>query len=59
VDTVADTSGVVTSGLTVVFDSGVLSVTAEHYSVGTGDDKSNSVLPEHACLTASDPSAEV
>jgi hypothetical protein len=50
-DTVDDITGKVTSGLTVVFDSAVTSVTAEHYSVGTGDIHANSVVPEHACLT--------
>jgi hypothetical protein len=56
VDTTTDISGVVTSGLSVVFDTGVSSVTAEHYSVGTGDRSStNSVVPEYACLTAQVP----
>jgi len=55
VDTTTDISGVATSGLSVVFDTGVSSVTAEHYSVGTGDRSStNSVVPEYACLTSSD-----
>lgn len=52
VDTTTSISGVVTTGLSVTFDSAVTSVTAEHYSVGTGDDSSNSVVPEYACLTA-------
>ena len=56
VDTTTDISGVVTSGLTVVFAGNVSSVTAEHYSVGTGDNSTNSVVPEYACLTASDSS---
>ncbi len=51
-DTVADISGQVTTGLMVVFDADVSSVTAEHWSVGTGDRNSNSVVPEYACLTA-------
>lgn len=50
-DTVADISGQVTSGLTVVFDSDVTAVTAEHWSVATGDRDPNSVVPEYACLT--------
>ncbi len=50
-DTVADITGQVTSGLTVMFDGAVTSVTAEHYSVGTGDTRANSVVPEYACLT--------
>lgn len=54
VDGTVNVSGEVTSGLSVVFDEDVTSVTAEHYSVGTGDRGSNSVVPEYACLTEVD-----
>ncbi len=59
VDTIADISGVVTDGLMVVFDDDVSSVTAEHWSVGTGDPDSNSVVPEYACLTEKDGGADI
>lgn len=45
---------IVTSGLTVVFNSAVTQVTAQHWSVvNTGDTNANSVIPEFACLTES------
>lgn len=50
-DTVANISGEVTSGLTVVFDAAVTSVVAQHWSVATRDFDPNSVVPEYACLT--------
>ncbi len=53
-DGTVNVSGLVTSGLTVIFNGPVTSVTAEHYSVGTGDKGSNSVVPEYACLTLVD-----
>lgn len=60
-DGTTNVSGLVTSGLSVVFNEPVASVTAEHYSVGTGDRSSNSVVPEYACLTLvdEDPPGEV
>lgn len=50
-DTIEDISGVATTGLSVVFDADVTSVTAEHWSVGSKDAHMNSVVPEFACLT--------
>jgi hypothetical protein len=43
---------IVTGGLTVVFNSAVSQVTAQHWSVvHTDDTNPNSVIPEFACLT--------
>ncbi len=53
VDTTTLITGVVTSGLSVEFLNDVTSVTAEHYSVATGDNHANSVVPEYACLVES------
>ncbi len=60
-DGTENVSGLITSDLTVVFNGPVTAVTAEHYSVGTGDRSSNSVVPEYACLTLVDeePPADV
>jgi len=53
-DGTPNVSGLVTSGLSVVFNGPVASVTAEHYSVGTGTAAPTAWSPKSACLTLVD-----
>ena len=54
VDTVDDIENVVTSGLSVTFNSPITQLVAQHWSVAQTSNSADSVVPQAACLTLSD-----